>query len=588
MCKNKRTIPDTAVKTILSLIIFAVVLILLNTWYIVRNLDISFEYASPAKTKITLGHDCDRDLFTKEKMVLRTYELPAKTYPEKVVFSIPAVKKEIAGIYIQIDHAPAGMILQKLFSGDRKKVYSLDFLYNNLLPAKNLSVQNKIARVTTPGTLRLPLNFGKTIKVHHRILYGNLFISIILAISLSLAFFIFCKVEFTKEKLPSLLFIFCGLVLLILPLTRIDLYSRISTENRFLNPFPLLCKNGIFNRKFPGEFEKYLNDRFFPRDALIELDRKVFALNYFDSENRKLSQADTSLAFWGKNMWMFCKIFNTIEMMQNKNLFSDDELKICAERVNALEKKFREKFKAKVYILLVPDKERIYEEYYPDHLLKQRVNTLSRMEQLYGYLKKHTNVKIICPVEKLKEAKKKHIVYYMTGTHCTYRGAEILANELLKKIGEDFPEAKEQQKLNPVKWHVQKKADVDIAALLGYTNPYKELPDALLINEEPIFTVFAKPTCIQQSIPLSLFVYNHKTPEKYAAKGLKTLTFTDSFWNYITPFLVPAVSNQLHFFYGIGKNFVIDSFDEEITKFHPDIVVIQCAERFLDRFLYLK
>jgi len=71
-------------------------------------------------------------------------------------------------------------------------------------------------------------------------------------------------------------------------------------------------------------------------------------------------------------------------------------------------------------------------------------------------------------------------------------------------------------------------------------------------------------------------------------RGLRILTVADSFWGYISPFMVPLASEEIYAFYGSGKDFVFEPFAADIRNFKPQAVIIESTERFLHRFLTIK
>ena len=273
-------------------------------------------------------------------------------------------------------------------------------------------------------------------------------------------------------------------------------------------------------------------------------------------------------------------------MAQNHNRFSEDELQECARRLNELADRFSAEFNAKVFVVLMPDKERVYEEYYPDFLLKQRTHKQSRLEQLTDYLRKNSKVVLIAPLPQLLEKKADHQLYYMGGTHQTPRGAYIAAGEIKKAIQREFPQFKSVPE-NISGWKPARNGDVDAAMQLGFQNPEKELDSKYLIADEAQF-IFRSSLRKMYEIPHISLQTRHFVSDDKSYQGLRILTVGDSFWGYISPFMVPLAGEEIYAFFGAGKDFVFEPFEEQIKEFRPQVVIIESTERFLHRFLTIK
>lgn len=181
----------------------------------------------------------------------------------------------------------------------------------------------------------------------------------------------------------------------------------------------------------------------------------------------------------GKDGWMYTKRWGSVEMFQNKYLYNYEDLrkiKNKLERISLWAKKHGMKF----YVFLVPDKERIYPEFYPDGFKK--INPAAKIEQVEEYMRAKSFVPVIYPEESLMAAKKDHILYYKTGTHWNHWGAYIGYLDLFRRIKKDFPSLKIMQESD---FNIVPKvsADVDIASALGI-DAYKVLPEKELTYDE--------------------------------------------------------------------------------------------------------
>lgn len=277
---------------------------------------------------------------------------------------------------------------------------------------------------------------------------------------------------------------------------------------------------------------------------------------------------------------MFYKGWNAVDMYQNKNRFSDVQLETCAGNVTRLNDHFRKKG-IRLYLLLSPDKERIYSEYYPKSY--KQVHPESRLEQLSGCFEKKTPVKTVSLLGPLRDLKKEHPVFFKTGSHWTSRAAHAGVARLLQEIRKDYPDLPSEQP-NAEQWIHDLCADVDIAYVAGYTEPEKQLPASDLLYDRPQVLFSYDEQRIEGGC-LGECKLTEYTAVKPAPGSLRIFVCSDSFWAYAVPFMFPAANTMLHASFSNGADFDLDLIREQIDSFHPDIVVIESAERFLERFL---
>lgn len=129
-------------------------------------------------------------------------------------------------------------------------------------------------------------------------------------------------------------------------------------ENRTLAKYvPLIDDDsGAINYNFGKDFESWFNDRFFGRKQFIKTSKKIDM--YINNEIKNFD------AMAGKENWLFTKRWNSEDMFRNKYLFDDEDLSKLKHRLESLQM-WLSKRDIKLYLMLVPDKERVYGEYYP-------------------------------------------------------------------------------------------------------------------------------------------------------------------------------------------------------------------------------
>ena len=370
----------------------------------------------------------------------------------------------------------------------------------------------------------------------------------------------------------DIVFFTCVMVLMFMPMMKIDNNEISTQENRTLAKYqPFLQEDKRMNFEYGRDFENWFNDHFNHREWLINLNSK---LNLF--LNRKL-QSQTAMQ--GKKNWLFTTRWNSVAMFQNKNLFSDDELIKIKDKMQALQK-WANKHGMKFYIMLVPDKESIYGEYYPDGYEKE--GEISRLQQITSYLKENTNLNIISLYEPLVSAKDKYTLFYKTGTHWNLRGAFVGYQAVIDSLRKDFSDLK---KLTENDFNITPKveADIDIASALG-VNAYDTFP-----KEDLTYEVFElKNPQTKQSYQM---LNKKERIEEYAYHSKnnnlkrKAVFLADSQFLRMNWYMAESFSEMKHIYVGYGRMYDLPYISNELIEFAPDIFVLETGERMLERLL---
>ena len=371
----------------------------------------------------------------------------------------------------------------------------------------------------------------------------------------------------------DIVFVAFVIAFMFVPISKINHDTISQQENRTLAEYVPLVKDGKINFNYGRDFEAWFNDHFNQRKLFIDVNSQI---NLF--LNRKL-KSETAMS--GKDGWMFTKRWHSVEMFQNKYLFDEDELNEIKEQLETLQA-WAKNNGMKFYLFLVPDKERIYPEFYPDGF--EKVNPQAKIEQVAEFLSKNSTIPVVYPEEALMNAKEDHILYYKTGTHWDHWGAYIGYRELFNRIKKDVP-ALRVMKTSDFRIEPKQNADVDIASALGI-DAYKVLPKADLTYDE--FEV-KKPTVTSKHE----FVNKDKRIETYdfvssnPKNKLRAVFYADSQFLRMNWYAAESFKNMLHIYTGYGRDYDVDYMKDQIKDYKPDIFVIETGERFLDRLLKL-
>ncbi len=233
------------------------------------------------------------------------------------------------------------------------------------------------------------------------------------------------KVKKENRLCHVLLVVACAFIL-IFPITKISSEQVSKAENRNLAKFPSLIAENGFNYEYGKQFESWLNDHFRGRDRALRIYRRV--------ESFLSGKRETDQAMEGKEGWLFYKGDHSVENFQNRRNFTEEELRAIKEKLEE-KKDYCASFGARYYVLIAPDKNRVYGEFYPSHYHK--IDSIGRGEQLYRYLKENSDVKVVYPLAVLLEAKKENQLYYKNDTHWNQAGAFFGYREIMKVIAQD-------------------------------------------------------------------------------------------------------------------------------------------------------
>lgn len=374
----------------------------------------------------------------------------------------------------------------------------------------------------------------------------------------------------------DIVFVVCVVAFMFLPISHINRDNVSIQENRTLAKYyPLIDDDtGRMNFNFGKNFESWFNDRFYGRKSFIKTSKKIDMLI-----NNELKNFD---AMAGKENWLFTKRWGSEDMFRNKYLYSDEELSEIKHRLESLQM-WLAKHNSKFYLMLVPDKERLYGEYYPDGYTKE--NEQAKIEQVYEFVKNHTDVPVAYPIEAMEAAKKDHLLFYKTGTHWSHRGAYAGYLELFKMLKKDFPNLK-VMKENDFNITPQFSADEDIANALGIdaknTFPKTDMTYDVFEVKKP--TVTSVHEFIDKHLKIETFDYISSNP----ANKLSAIVYGDSQFLRMNWYVAESFKKMQHIYVGYGRDFDIPYMAEDIVKFAPDIFVVETGERFLNRLLKIE
>ncbi|MCQ2594092.1 MAG: hypothetical protein MJ196_02405 [Treponemataceae bacterium] len=358
-------------------------------------------------------------------------------------------------------------------------------------------------------------------------------------------------------KKIQIIFLVLVAILILIPLFRFDYETVISQrEKRELATRPeIRLKKNLFNK-----LSLYFEDRIGLKYEFKEMFEKLNL--YYQMENNY-----TKIGFYGKRDWLFYNKDNLFNSYFRRNLFTDDQLCSYSRKVQNMQK-WCESNNIQFIYFIAPNKNEIYEEFYP----YKRNNTKSLTEQIVERLEAD-GVTVIYPKDLILEAKKRerYSLYYERDTHWNKLGAYYGSISLVKKIKEllpsyDFPE-------------------------ISYEFTMKKIPGGDLENiigtSKGKMTDYDVKTYLCGKENNDIYIYEKNAGRdgvitRGSSKKPKLIMFRDSFTSALEPYLSPYFSYAEYNWCKLQekeKSYILEQY--------PDIVIFEVVERSVPNVLNL-
>ena len=575
-------------KIILSLILSLITVFLLSfLWLLIVPVNLSFSLDGTKVDKLKVS------AFAANDKNFKQFEIFKKTFSlnesKKLVFSF---KKIFSPKYFKFSFRGADdlILLHKntivvsnvmLKQGDIRINNFNDF---EIKGADYKIVDNKI--LLYPTAEDIELIYKKKLNVKSSV-YFDIYMFIIIFIISFLFFYKLtdCFLEFKPIKgnsIIDIIFLVIFFVFLFMPMMHIDTSEKSELENRLLAKMePFANSRGKINYKFFNSVSKYFNDRFFLRPIFVKSDIVIRCfINQNYCSNKSITYYKKGDLLYRKNYWGLNVIGPKEEKYKNRILRTD------AKNLNHF-KKYCDKNNIKLYLLIVPRQAEFF-----DYELKERlVNKKDRGLKVIKYLKKNTNIKIIYPLEEMKQANNDTPVYFKTDHHWTKKGAYVGYSALMSSIKQDFPNVKILQESSLIPYY-----DTRVLQLWkGEFHNGQGYRDLLLPNSYSKKILNTKYLYYKNPYEKSLKEGNFSNLKKdrydaefYYPDGYpaKVMLIADSFGSNLCDFLPYSFKHMLYL-YNNRRKFQFDEYKYAIEKYKPNIIVIEFFTHNLNMFLNL-
>ena len=359
-----------------------------------------------------------------------------------------------------------------------------------------------------------------------------------------------------------------------------DASSPVYLENRFVWPFPSFRnEGGGLNRSFVWHFERYWNDNIAFRQLAIAANiiTKYYLFGILDHPHHIMGK---------EGHLFFDDQGKSIRNYQRLNPVSEEGLDEALSNFLIM-KDYFERRGIPFFMAVIPDKERVYPEYYPDHIVQQNKQGLPNLEAIAAHARRNSNLNVVTLTDALVRGKNTDFYLYpsVEPSHWNMRGAFIGYQEIVKLLRSVYPDLL-----------ILEEDDFTITP----KNMVKQIGPDIIFNDMPYVVydfdydyssvLIAEPLSQSESF-ISLIKERHRFPDFYYINHARPdsprlLIHGDS---YIYTFLLPVLAENfsgLYFIHTLNhietddpENLAARALHEATLAFSPDIVLFAMVER---------
>lgn len=353
------------------------------------------------------------------------------------------------------------------------------------------------------------------------------------------------------------------LAILVIPglglLLGVDRSDVSEAEMRRLAEFPTWSWDRRAMAQWPDQFQRYFNDRFAFRNALIHLRAAVLWHGFHTSAS------DTVIA--GKGDWLFYADDGGIQDYVQEEPFSVEQLEQWQQALERARDWLASRGTRFLFVL-APDKQMIYPELMPASL--HRLHDSYRADQLLAYMRTHSTVEILDLRPAILAAKPHELLYHHYDTHWNDRGALIGYQQIAGRLQHWFPAIEPMQRTDFVTSPAAPSGDK--TTMLGLVDQGKVTMPGLVPRRGWSSVV------VSPAHPDPYGEDGTIVTEVRPGTGIRAVMFRDSFSSRLIPYLSEHFSRILYQWQ--------NDFDPDLVRReHPDVVIQEMVGRHLYNFV---
>ena len=272
---------------------------------------------------------------------------------------------------------------------------------------------------------------------------------------------------------------------------------------------------------------------------------------------RVLGVSGTSQVVLGRHGWMFYGGDRALDDYLFLSPFTEAELKDWGDALELTHQWCRRRG-IRFLFVVAPNAPTIYPEFLPARIQKRRAG--SRLEQLTGYLSRHTQVEVVDVCRALRAAKPGALLYCKTDTHWNDEGAFVAYQEIAKILQQGFPSLRPLRR-DQFRLDTNPAADCDLVRMAALPAEYRE--GRLTLTPRPPFH-------FRHAFEGSI----SSIPEPTLPKAV---VFHDSFGEYLKPFL--SEHFQRVRYEPLNRLTLLEA--EVVEEEKPNAVILEMVERLL-------
>ncbi len=193
-------------------------------------------------------------------------------------------------------------------------------------------------------------------------------------------------------------------------------------EKRQLAEWPSVTAENY--EEAPARIEAYINDHAPFRSRMLD--------GYAEWNWRVFGSVDHDEVIAGRDGWLFYLGGDSLQDMLGLPVFTERQMEEILEKLLRVRERYVQAPEDFV-LFIAPNKERVYGEYLPEAYAPAGEHFAA--EELVDYIRAHSDIRVIYPLEELRAAREDCLLYYKTDTHWNMAGAFVGAQRLLGELG---------------------------------------------------------------------------------------------------------------------------------------------------------
>lgn len=358
------------------------------------------------------------------------------------------------------------------------------------------------------------------------------------------------------------LLVLCG-ILLPLPLFPAlkGMLDTSNYENRNLEDAPQLSVDNWEN--FPGQFDAYFQDHIPFRNQLV---RTNMMLDYYvmkDTASRIVTIGRDGWLFYGGRIEETASLHDYIA--DELFLFTDDQLEQMRSNLARAEEELNAQG-TRLIVMLVPDKHRVYPEYYPEYM--GTPGYPNRITQIADYLREHSDITVLSAYDALMEYRQEDPdlqLYWRYDTHWNLAGSYLASSMVNEELGITMPPLSDLSHDEVMTGHY------DLSKMMM-------LETELTYDQNYTFFGYSDHIPVSESDPDGPgTIYQI---EDSSGDPRTVLLCGDSFSNVMVRYIACNYNTTVH----VSR---LDVGLDELEEYNPDVIVLELCERNFGDLLHM-